>query len=89
MDPIDDQGSARKKIKIEQVSTKNFDEGAPLQNGPLMASSNNNEFNQFTKEAECGITEFVSPELTGFTGILKKRCAKSLHFYSQKLMWKF
>ncbi|MCJ1468543.1 hypothetical protein MMC07_007172 [Pseudocyphellaria aurata] len=25
------------------------------------------------KEAECGITEFVSPELQGFTGVLKKR----------------
>lgn len=28
---------------------------------------------QLRKEAECGITEFVSPELPGFTGILKKR----------------
>ena len=28
---------------------------------------------QLRKEAECGITEFVSPELRGFTGILKKR----------------
>ena len=28
---------------------------------------------QLGKETECGITEFVSPELPGFTGILKKR----------------
>lgn len=28
---------------------------------------------QLSKEAACGITEFVSPDLLGFTGILKKR----------------
>lgn len=27
------------------------------------------------KEAVCGITEFVSPDLPGFTGVLKKRYA--------------
>ena len=28
---------------------------------------------QLSKEAEVGITEFVSPDLPGFSGILKKR----------------
>ena len=28
---------------------------------------------QLSKEAEVGITEFVSPDLPGFNGILKKR----------------
>lgn len=28
---------------------------------------------QASKEIACGITEFVCPELLGFTGILKKR----------------
>ena len=30
---------------------------------------------RYTKEATCGITEFVSPDLLGFSGILKKRYA--------------
>lgn len=30
-------------------------------------------FDNMAKEAECGITEFVSPDLFGFTGVLKKR----------------
>ena len=28
---------------------------------------------RYDKEAACGITEFVSPELLGFSGVLKKR----------------
>ena len=34
-----------------------------------------NSETQIVKEAEVGITEFVSPDLLGFTGILKKRLA--------------
>ena len=30
---------------------------------------------RYDKEAACGITEFVSPELLGFSGVLKKRYA--------------
>jgi len=33
---------------------------------------------QLKKETEVGITEFVSPDLPGFTGILKKRSLKPL-----------
>ena len=29
----------------------------------------------YSKEAACGITEFVSPHLLGFSGVLKKRYA--------------
>ena len=32
----------------------------------------------YGKEAACGITEFVSPDLPGFSGILKKRSAHSI-----------
>ncbi len=31
---------------------------------------------QLKKEMEVGITEFISPDLPGFTGILKKRSSK-------------
>lgn len=34
---------------------------------------------QLSKEAEVGITEFVSPDLPGFVGILKKRSVKTPH----------
>ena len=30
---------------------------------------------RYDKETACGITEFVSPELLGFSGVLKKRYA--------------
>ena len=30
---------------------------------------------RYSKEAACGITEFVSPDLLGFSGVLKKRYA--------------
>lgn len=36
-----------------------------------LPQSSRNE--QLSKEAEVGITEFVSPDLPGFSGILKKR----------------
>ena len=33
---------------------------------------------QLKKETEVGITEFVSPDLPGFTGILKKRSSRPM-----------
>ncbi len=35
----------------------------------------NSAEDSYSKEATCGITEFVSPDLLGFSGILKKRYA--------------
>ena len=35
---------------------------------------------QLSKEAEVGITEFVSPDVPGFVGILKKRCVPMIPF---------
>lgn len=35
---------------------------------------------QLKKETEVGITEFVSPDLPGFTGILKKRFIKTISY---------
>jgi tRNA pseudouridine13 synthase len=34
---------------------------------------------QFSKEAEVGILEFISPDLPGFSGILKQRYASDSH----------
>ena len=78
--------SPRKKLKMDDNSS------LPLvmnEDKLSMQSQNNKEEpivheTQFTKEAEVGITEFISPELPGFTGILKKR-SDSLHIDFLKL----
>lgn len=38
-----------------------------------MTDTIDNIDDRYNKEAACGITEFVSPDLLGFSGILKKR----------------
>lgn len=67
--------SPRKKIKLEHHNSINT----------IMAESTTPQFENkadppldqncehLSNEARCGITELVSPELAGFTGILKKR----------------
>ena len=41
---------------------------------------------QASKEAACGITEFVCPEVLGFSGIFKKRLAKVYFLLQPKLI---
>jgi len=91
MDDTDPPATPTKKPKLEQTSTSTDvameDAQAELhtsadtqsavpanhpQGGMLEAAQ---PIDQLNKEAACGITEFVSPDLLGFTGILKKRYA--------------
>ncbi len=81
MDDIDSPTSPRKKIKIEHTSSiaESTDTmntvmvgAAPIH--PLQAKAGSE---QIEKEEACGITEFVSPDLLGFSGILKKRYTSS------------
>lgn len=78
MDDVDLQASPRKKLKAEHISMDGtmddamvIDETANIEPAPYDQQAVSRE--HLRKEAECGITEFVSPQLLGFTGILKKR----------------
>lgn len=67
--------------KRQRLSDDHSDQLSQTASVPAMASEHvqdagapqsiHNE--QLSKEAEVGITEFVSPDLSGFVGILKKR----------------
>lgn len=67
--------------KRQKLSDARSDQSVQTAKVPTMASEHvqdagapqsiHNE--QLSKEAEVGITEFVSPGLSGFVGILKKR----------------
>ena len=77
MDDLDLQGSPRKKLKAEHISLDGAMEDlgtAPTESMPdAPPIEENSPDTRLSKEAECGITEFVSPNLPGFTGVLKKR----------------
>ncbi|KAL8688002.1 MAG: hypothetical protein Q9224_004997 [Gallowayella concinna] len=74
MDESDLPTSPRKKLKIHHDPDINMADSAatkgpsaePPEDGP-------SEENRPGKEMQCGILEYVSPHLPGFTGILKKR----------------
>lgn len=68
--------SPRKKLKVQHTLGDVMDHLSPVQ--VLRAddqshSPNTNLPGTSDKEAECGITEYVSPDLSGFVGVLKKR----------------
>lgn len=81
MDEIDVQRPPQKKLKANHSTMDGTVDDAmdttvaahvePVADLPSNQQDLSHE--QLRKEAECGITEFVSPELPGFTGILKKR----------------
>ena len=77
MDDTELQASPRKKLKTEHLSLDGTMEdtvAAPnelMPDGPPIEEDGPDTC--LSKEAECGITEFVSPDLPGFTGVLKKR----------------
>lgn len=76
MDISDISTSPRKKLKLEHhTSIHPAMEPSILPQVEDMADplSDHNNDEQLSKEARCGITELVSPQLVGFTGILKKR----------------
>lgn len=69
--------SPRKKHKAHHVSKLNIEEHlratsstAMQDQGAINASGNDDRLD---KEAQCGIIEYVSPNLPGFRGVLKKR----------------
>jgi tRNA pseudouridine13 synthase len=67
VDPADDQPN----VGVPIPATKD----SPLRKQPRSADESQTPLAdvQAMKEAEVGITKFVSPDLPGFTGILKKR----------------
>lgn len=72
MDDADLPSSPRKKLKAEHPQPDETMDH-PLIDHSLARDETSSPEKFIDKEVECGITEFVSPDLTGFTGILKKR----------------
>ncbi|KAB8068378.1 pseudouridine synthase [Aspergillus leporis] len=70
MEGADIVESPRKRIKVDNDSTTE-EATLPIPDGAVAGISENDA--QALKEAEVGITEFVSAENAGFAGILKKR----------------
>ena len=82
MDDQDLQSSPRKKLKMD-VPSSNFSEEHQVAGEPSSLYQENatsvvtlpksSHDLQVHKEEDVGITEFISPDLPGFTGVLKKR----------------
>lgn len=78
MDDNDLPTSPRKKLKahhhmdttMDDKPTSNMPSATHIQPATVDASD---EMDRLDKEVQCGIIEYVSPHLPGFTGILKKR----------------
>ena len=77
MEQHDTPASPRKKVKTDHDLSNDLNMSvAPSKvemevNSVAAPSSATDE--QYEKERLCGITEFVSPDSSGFSGILKKR----------------
>lgn len=77
--------SPRKRVKVADESVaasvppvSSIEPPSPLPiSGPPKAPVSENV--EALKEAEVGITEFASPEISGFSGVFKKRFEK-IHF---------
>lgn len=67
----DEEEFPRKRVKISNDADSNSPI-APVSAIEAPAALDNQDV-QALKEAEVGITDFVSPHLPGFSGILKKR----------------
>lgn len=69
--------SPRKKRKAHHDSQLNMDEDLKATSSNAVPDQRSiNAFgndDRLDKEAQCGITEYVSPDLPGFRGVLKKR----------------
>lgn len=76
MESADIQQPPFKKVKSQHISMDGAMDEMANTHATVIANVGSNQdiaHDQFCKELECGITEFVSPKLPGFTGILKKR----------------
>lgn len=66
--------SPRKRLKTDDSATPQDNELVPaLTGGASGGSGGGHAAAKTTKEADVGITEFVSTDTPGFEGILKKR----------------
>lgn len=77
MDRLDPEETSRKRLKVSQepdtLSTSQSLNDTPNSQSLPSRDSGSTEDTQRMKEAEVGITHFVSPDITGFSGVLKKR----------------
>ncbi|KAL8657313.1 MAG: hypothetical protein Q9226_002047 [Calogaya cf. arnoldii] len=78
MDDNDLSTSPRKKLKAHHdMDTTMDDKPAPyvpsLTHIQPIATDTSDDKDRLDKEVQCGIIEYVSPHLPGFTGVLKKR----------------
>lgn len=64
--------SPRKRLKVADSSPEEATPVASISNGAAALEASAKEAKAL-KEAEVGITEFVSSDVPGFSGILKKR----------------
>lgn len=82
MDRLDPEETSRKRLKVSQEpdtsSTVQPLNDIPLTESLPTRSSGSTEDIQKMKEIEVGITHFVSPDIPGFSGILKKRWALAI-----------
>ncbi|OAX85538.1 hypothetical protein ACJ72_00076 [Emergomyces africanus] len=69
----DEEEFPRKRVKISNEADSNSPIGPVSAMATPAALDLDNQDAQALKEAEVGITHFVSPHLPGFSGILKKR----------------
>ncbi|KAL8950378.1 MAG: hypothetical protein Q9222_003595, partial [Ikaeria aurantiellina] len=77
MNDGDVPSSPRKKLKAHHNPIADMDQsagsGLPSTTPTHAPIESSGIEDRFDKEVQCGITEYVNPELPGFTGILKKR----------------
>ena len=65
--------SPRKKLKTDDTSAERTFSILEPKTSMMSGAEPKPQISQLSKEAEVGIVEFVSPDLPGFSGILKKR----------------
>lgn len=82
MERLDPEESSRKRVKVSQEpdtssTAQSLNDASstqtPLAENLPTRNPASTEDTQRMKEAEVGITHFVSPDISGFSGILKKR----------------
>lgn len=87
MEAQDMPSSPRKKLKMDtealslESKLRSTNVEGPYPHGgehPLVSTTMDFRKMQLHKEEDVGITELVSPDLAGFTGVLKKRSIPSL-----------
>lgn len=76
MDDITAPPPKRRRMSTQESTATDVDiiiDAKPATNGSAAAISNTNGEQQLEKEQRVGITAYVHPDASGFTGILKQR----------------